>query len=490
MRHRSALLAVALLLSSVHAQAQTATRAAPPSLESIDSLAHAAIATGRVPGLSIAIMQDGRITLAKGYGTTSVGKGGVPVDANTRFAIGSVTKQFTSAAIFLLAEEGKLSVHDPVAKWYPALTRARDITLLDLMNHVSGYPDYYPLDFVDRRMQQAASAESIIARYASGALDFEPGTRWSYSNTGFIILGRVVERVSGESFGAFLNRRIFQPVGMRHTAYEPGKTDGAGWATGHTSFALGPIVTARPEGRGWAGAAGAIWSTPSDLATWDLALSEGRVLKPESYALMTQPRLLADGTSTGYASGLGVETVNGWTVFSHGGAVSGFISNNRFVPGTRAALVVLTNGESGQGLRPVGRMGIALITSGTPPPPDAPRADPLPKAAPAEAAIPTIAGPSPVDAATSLFTALQRGTVDRTTLSAEYSHFLTPEKLRVAATALGPLGAPDTVTQQWRGERGGLEVAVTVFDFGTRKLQGLMYRSTDGKVEEFLVEEP
>ena len=130
--------------------------------------------------------------------------------------------------------------------------------------------------------------------------------------------------------------------------------DGAGWATGHPSFALGPIVTTKLEGRGWAGAAGAIWSTPSDLATWDLALSEGRVLKPESYALMIQPRLLADGTSTGYASGLGVETVNGWTVFSHGGAVSGFISNNRFVPGTRAALVVLTNGESGQGLRPVG----------------------------------------------------------------------------------------------------------------------------------------
>ena len=490
MRHRSALLAVALLLPFTPAQAQTATRAAPPSLESIDSLAHAAIATGRVPGLSIAIMQDGRITLAKGYGTTSVGKGGVPVDANTRFAIGSVTKQFTSAAIFLLAEEGRLSVHDPVAKWYPALTRAQDITLLDLMNHVSGYPDYYPLDFVDRRMQQVASAESIIARYASGTLDFEPGTRWSYSNTGFIILGLVVERVSGESFGGFLSRRIFRPVGMRHTTYEPAKTNGAGWATGHTSFALGPIVTTKPEGRGWAGAAGAIWSTPSDLATWDLALSEGRVLKPESYALMTRPRLLANGANTNYACGLDVDIIHGWTVLSHGGAVSGFISSNRFVPDAGSALIMLTNGESGQGLQPIDVAGIRIITAGEAPSRDSTVASANPASLQEATTIPTINGPSPVDAATSLFTALQQGSVDRAGLSEEYSHFLTPEKLRVAAAALGPLGRPDTVTQQWRGERGGLEVAVTGFKFGTRKLQGLMYRSTDGKVEEFLITEP
>ncbi|MEO8637209.1 MAG: serine hydrolase domain-containing protein, partial [Gemmatimonadales bacterium] len=483
MRHRSVLITAALLLP-VTLQAQTATRAAPPSLESIDSLAQAAIETGRVPGLSIAIMQDGRITFARGYGTTSVDKGGVPVTAETRFAIGSVTKQFTSAAIFLLAEEGKLSVHDPVAKWYPSLTGATNITLLDLMNHVSGYTDYYPLDFVDRRMQKAASAESIIQRYATAALDFEPGTRWSYSNTGFIILGRVVERVSGQSFGAFLSRRIFQPLGLRHTSFEPKQTSGAGWATGHTSFALGPIVTTKPEGRGWAGAAGAIWSTPSDLATWDLALSEGRVLKPESYALMTRPRLLADGTSTHYACGLDVATIYGWTVLSHGGAVSGFISNNRFVPDARSALVVLTNGESGQGLQPINGFGTRIITAGTAPARDTTAVAAV--AAPAATKIPTINGPSPVDVATALFAALQQGAVDRATLSEEYSHFLDPEKLRVAATALAPLGVPDTVTLQWRGERGGLEVAVTNFKFGNRRLQGLMYRSTDGKVEEFL----
>ena len=490
MRHRFAPCFLAGSLPLALLQAQTTAPATIPSLETVDSLAHAATATGRVPGLSIAIMQQGVITFAKGYGTTSVEKGGVPVDPETRFAIGSVTKQFASASIFLLAEEGKLSIHDPVAKWYPGLTRARDITLLDLMNHVSGYPDYYPLDFVDRRMQQPASAESIIQRYALGALDFEPGTRWSYSNTGFIILGRVVERVSGQSFADFLNRRIFQPLAMRHTTYEPEQTHGPGWATGHTSFALGPIVTAKPEGRGWAGAAGGIWSTPSELATWDLALSEGRVLKPESWRVMSQPRLLANGASTEYACGLDVGIIHEWTVLSHGGAVSGFISSNRFVPDARSALVMLTNGESGQGLQPIDVAGIRIITAGEAPPRDSTASGANPASRQEATAIPTINGPSPVDAATTLLAALQRGTIDRAGLSEEYSHFLTPGQLRVATTALGPLGVPDTVTLQWRGERGGLEVAVTSFKFGTRRLQGLMYRSTDGKVEEFLVTEP
>ena len=139
-------------------------------------------------------------------------------------------------------------------------------------------------------------------------------------------------------------------------------------------------------------------------------------------------------------------------------------------------------------VQPINASGTRIITAGTAPPRDTTAA--ATAAVPAATKIPPINGPSPVDAATALFTALQQGSVDRAGLSEEYNHFLTPEKLRVAAAALGPLGTPDTVTQQWQGERGGLEVAVTGFKFGTRKLQGLMYRSTDGKVEEFLITEP
>src|SRR5204863_4586753 len=140
------------------------------------------------------------------------------------------------------AEQGKLSVQDKVAKYYPNLTRAKDITLLDLMNHVSGYPDYYPLDFVDRRMKQAIAADELLRQYAGGKLDFEPGSRYSYSNTGFILLGRVIEKVSGESLGSFLTRRLFKPLGMDHTFYELDAADGR-LARGYLSFLL-----SEPEG--------------------------------------------------------------------------------------------------------------------------------------------------------------------------------------------------------------------------------------------------
>ena len=122
--------------------------------------------------------------------------------------------------MLLLAQEGRLSVKDKVARYYPILTRAHDISLLDLIDHVSGYADYYPLDFVDRRMEAPIAADDLIAQYAGGKLDFEPGSKWSYSNTGYVILGRVVEKASGEPLGAFMTRRILRPLGMAHRSLD------------------------------------------------------------------------------------------------------------------------------------------------------------------------------------------------------------------------------------------------------------------------------
>ena len=178
----------------------------------IDAFLAEQIKEREIPGLSVAIVTNGALLLAKGYGKSSLERNS-PVGPDTMFAIGSVTKQFTSACILLLAEEGKLSVQDKVGKYFPHLTKSQEITLLDLMNHVSGYPDYYPLDFVDRRMARPISPDQLLREYAEGKLDFEPGTRWSYSNTGYVILGLVVEKVAGESFGKFLEHRILKPTG-------------------------------------------------------------------------------------------------------------------------------------------------------------------------------------------------------------------------------------------------------------------------------------
>jgi CubicO group peptidase (beta-lactamase class C family) len=278
-------------------------------------LAHEVKEKGLV-GLQVALLRGGKVVLAKGYGKSAAAADGA-VDNETAFAIGSVTKQFTCAATLLLADDGKLKVTDKVARYYPDLTRARDITLHDLLTHVSGYPDYYPLDFVDRAMARPIAPDALIDRFARRKLDFEPGTRWSYSNTGFVIAGRVVEKIAREPLGSFLARRVFGPLGMNRTrlAAERGPA-GKGIATGHASFALGAPEVAEPEGDGWLHGAAGVYSTAEDLARWDLALMDGKILKPRTRDLMLTPRRLADGSTRGYACGIAVSQRRGEPVLA------------------------------------------------------------------------------------------------------------------------------------------------------------------------------
>lgn len=418
---------------------------------------------GRV-GFSVAVVKDGQVVLAKGYGKRSLADGR-PVDADTLFAIGSVSKQFTCAGILLLAEDGKLSVRDPVAKYYPNLTRAKDITFLDLMNHVSGYPDYYPLDFVDRRMAKSIDPDELLRQYAGGKLDFEPGTRYSYSNTGYILLGRVIEKVSGESLGAFLKRRIFQPLGMDHSFYELDCSDRR-LALGYATFGLSDPEVIGPEASGWLGGAGGIYSTPGDLAKWDLALIDGQVLKPDSYALMTAPRKLKGGKISEYGCGLAIKIQEGRQVLSHNGAVSGFNTWNAFIPSTRSAVIVTCNLEGGYGTLPAQVFSLLLKESSN---------------------VPAVLGPTAADTAKAFFGELQKGKVNRQQLAEEFNLYLTAEKIAGTAKRLKRYGTPTKAEAVTSHERGGMEVTSTRLTFKTGALRVLMYRMPDGKIEQFFI---
>ena len=211
---RTAVPAALLVVAAHIAPAQTV------NANQLDSIIRRTVTDKHLVGLSVGVMQDGKIVLAKGYGVKTLGTTD-SVTPRTMFAIGSVTKQFTCSALMILAEEKKLSLTDPVSKYFPKLTRAKDITLVDLGGHLSGYRDYYPLDFVDNEMQKPATADAIIDEYATRPLDFEPRSRYSYSNTGFIILGRVIEKVSGQPFGEFIAKRLFTPLSLTRTAFEP-----------------------------------------------------------------------------------------------------------------------------------------------------------------------------------------------------------------------------------------------------------------------------
>jgi len=441
------------------------TKPAAPDIQALDSFIAGEIKAKGLVGLSVAIMIDGKVALAKGYGLSALD--GAAVTPETPFAIGSITKQFTCACVLKLAEAGKLSVNDKVAEYYPGLTRAADITLLDLMNHVSGYPDYYPLDFTDRRMLKEIPPDDLIREYAGGKLDFEPGTQFSYSNTGFIILGRVVEKVGGRPFGKFLAEEILKPLGLNHTLYEPDPSQ-AGIARGYTTFALSGPEAATNESKGWIGSAGAIYSTGSDLAAWDLALIGGKVLNPASYALMTTPRELADGRISFYGCGLSWSVRDGRVVLSHGGAVSGFVAMNTTVPSTRSAAVLFSNYDSREVNAIFNKILEAIL------PPSVPY-------------VPAITGLSAVDAHKLMLKSFQEGKIDRSLLGDEFNWFLTDKKLQAASEKLKPYGEPTKVDVESVSERGGMEVSRTSFTFAGGVLRGSMYRTPDGKIQQFFV---
>ena len=438
-------------------------------LPAIDTYIASYVREKGLVGLSVAIMQDGQITFAKGYGKRSL-EPSLPVEPETSFAVGSITKQFTCACVLLLAEDGKLSVRDPVAKYYPNLTRASDITLLDLMNHTSGYPDYYPLDFVDRRLMKSITLDRLLKDYAGGKLDFEPGSRYSYSNTGYILLGGIIEKVTGEKFGDFLQRRILTPVGMQHSRF--GSADGLpSPARGYNGFALSPPEPAIPEGNGWIEAAGGLWASASDLLRWDLALTNGKVLKSESYDLMIAPRKLSTGKISRYGCGLQTDSRNGDLVLQHGGGVSGFVSSNVFIPRPKCGVVVLSNTEH-ISAAPLRAELFNLLVK-----------EIAEKDAPT---VPVVAGPSAKQVVIDFFKEMQVGRVDHSLLSEEFSHFLTDERIKSDAYRLEALGEPERVEVDSLAERGGLEVSRVRLVFKTATLRASMYRSPEGKIEQLL----
>jgi D-alanyl-D-alanine carboxypeptidase len=418
-----------------------------------------------VVGASLAIVQGGEIVLERAYGKAST-KTGAPVDADTAFAIGSISKQFVCVAALMLEEDGKLALDDRVGKYFPELTRANDITLDDLGSHLSGYPDFYPLDFLDRRMKEPIAPDELLRRYAQVPLEFEPRTRWSYSNTAFIVLGRVIEKVAGMPLRDFLRARVFEKLGMAHTSFDP-PLDAPGLAAGHISVALGDPEPAQREAEGWIHAAGGVYSTARDMMKWNLALVDGQLLAPESMTKLTTPRTLADGRSTDYGCGIGVRHNGGDLVLSHSGAVSGFAAYDAVVPRTRSAVVLLVNTEGGS----PGEVHSQILGQVV---------GPLTH-------VPEVQGPPAKDVALAILKQLQKGALDRSKLGEELGVFYDDARVKAIAPRLRALGDPKRVTAGDPRGRGGMEVTTVTFEFRDRSVKALLYRSPDGVVQEFLL---
>jgi CubicO group peptidase (beta-lactamase class C family) len=209
---------LAMALAPVAAQAQTINALDPALRSRVDRIATQVLEQTGVPSASVAVVKGGKVVYTHAYGKARLASENSPAIVATpemRYSIGSISKQFTAAAILMLQEEGKLSLDDPVGKYLPGLTRGNEVTIRQILSHTSGYQDYWPEDYVMTTMLHPETAQQIIDTWGKKPLDFEPGTQWQYSNSNFAIAGRIVEVAGGEPLWNLLTRRIFRPLGMQ-----------------------------------------------------------------------------------------------------------------------------------------------------------------------------------------------------------------------------------------------------------------------------------
>jgi len=217
--------------------------------DAIDKLATETLSRTGVPSASIAVVKDGQIVYTKAYGDARL-EPKTAATSEMRYSIGSISKQFTAAALLLLQEQGKLSLDDKVSKFIPDLTRANEVTIRQLLSHTSGYQDYWPQDYVMPMMLEPVKAQKILDLWARKPLDFDPGTKWQYSNTNYVIAGLIIEKASGMPMLQFLSEKIFVPLGMKSVANIDEKRLGDTDAVGYLRYGLGPLRAAPKEGPG------------------------------------------------------------------------------------------------------------------------------------------------------------------------------------------------------------------------------------------------
>lgn len=298
------------------------------------------------PGATLIVVKDGKTLLRKAYGMADVaGKVEMRPDATLR--LGSITKQFTAVAIMMLADEGKLSVSDPITEFLPDYpTQGKVITVEHLLTHTSGIVSYTGKPDFRSQSLRDVTVPQMLDYFKNDPIEFTPGTKHAYNNSGYFLLGAIIEKLSGQSYAKFVEQRIFVPLGMTHTAYEGHERAFILRAAGHEKTPAGfgpsqPLSMSQPY------AAGSLVSTVDDLAKWDAAISAGKLLKPASWKQAFTAYALADGKSVDYGYGWGVGKLRGSEAISHGGGINGFSTYAMRMPQEKVYVALLTNSDSG-----------------------------------------------------------------------------------------------------------------------------------------------
>ncbi len=443
----------ALVATGAHAQGLTPDQAAR-----IDQAIKDSLAAAGTPSASVAVVKDGAVAYTRAFGQAALSPD-VAATPATRYQIASISKEFVAAAILLLQQDGKLSLDDKVSKWYPDLTSADQITLRQILTHTSGYSDFWPQDYVMATMTVPTTPDAILDTYAKAPLDYAPGTDWQYSNTGYVLAGRIIEKVSGKSLFDFLQERILKPVGI-DDALDMGNGElAAPDALGYQRIALGPNEPVPNAGKAWMFGDAMLAVTAEDVAKWDLSYLKKSLLTPASYAEEIKTVALANGKDTGYAMGLFVSKTGNRTLIEHSGEGSGYISENRIYPDDGIAIVVLTNTMSYPPTNAIAdRIAFQLMP------------------------------PQGVDKQVlDVFESLQAGKPDRSQFTENLNGYFSDAAVADFASTVGPLGAPVTFRLAASQDRGGMTYRGYRISAGGKTLSLSTYITKDGKIEQFLV---
>ncbi len=435
----------------------------PDQTSSIDELAKQVLTRSGTPSASVAVVMGGTLVYAQAYGDARLDPR-TAARPEMRYSIGSISKQFTAAAILLLAEEGKLSLDDKVAKFVPGLTRANEVTIRQLLSHTSGYQDYWPQDYVFSLMLKETNPTAILDMWARKPLDFDPGTKWQYSNTNYVIAGLIVEKVSGKTLFQFLQQRVFKPLGMETvTDIDQAKLPAAD-PEGYFRYALGPLRPSPKEGKNWLFAAGELAMTAADLQKWNISVIKETLLKPASYHALETEVLLNNGAGTNYALGLSVRNPGGRRELSHTGEVSGYTASSVILPENGIAVVVLTNQMAVGTASQISQSIVAQL---------------LKTQQTVDQKADNIVTKILIDMAT--------GKIDRSLFTDNANAFFTDEALKDYQATIAPLGDLQDVRPLGASGRGGMMARGYSARFAKKGLRISVFEMPDGKIEQYLI---
>jgi len=444
------------------------TAPAPGDLPAaIDKIAEDVLAETGCPSASLAAVKDGKIIYVHAYGKARLASGSgadTPATPQMRYSIGSIAKQMTATAILLLLQDGKLALDDTVGKYVPGITGGDIVTIRQVLSHTAGYRDYAPQDYIIPEWLKPTTPNTIVERFGRAALDFEPGTKWQYSNTGFVIAGMIVEKVADKPLFAFLEERVFDKLGMASAVDVDRGSLAPTDPQGYFRRANGPPHPAPVEGAGWRLGAYELGMTAEDLAKWDIALIDRKILTPALTKILGTETLLSNGAGTHYGLGIAVTLVDQHRQLGHGGESSGFVSENLVLPDDKIAVAVLTNQDASPAARRIAtKVRDALLRA----------ADPNGNAD---------------EHVSKLLAELSQGRIDRSQLTANANAYFSDEAIGEYRDAISAAGRFERVEQTSSGRRGGYMTRRYQAKYATKTLELSVFETDDGKIEQFLIE--